>query len=40
MHALILLLALADLQPGHWEISATTEVQGIREPSAMVTTRW
>jgi hypothetical protein len=39
MHTLILLVALADLQPGNWEITATTEVQGIREPSAMVQTR-
>lgn len=36
---LILLLALADIQPGNWEITATTEVQGIREPTTMVQTR-
>lgn len=39
MNTLILLLALADIQPGNWEITATTEVQGIREPSSMVQTR-
>lgn len=36
---LIVLLALADIQPGNWEITATTEVQGIREPTTMVQTR-
>lgn len=31
--------ALADIEPGNWEISATTEVQGIREPTSFVQTR-
>jgi hypothetical protein len=39
MNTLILLLALADLQPGNWEITAVTEVQGIREPTTVVQTR-
>ena len=31
--------AVADIEPGNWEISASTEVQGIREPTSFVQTR-
>ena len=31
--------AWADIDPGNWELSATTEVQGIKEPVSLVQTR-
>jgi hypothetical protein len=31
--------ARADIEPGNWELSATTVVQGIREPTSIVQTR-
>lgn len=31
--------ALADIEPGNWELTATTQMQGIREPTSMVQTR-
>ena len=42
--ALIVLLlaalpARADIEPGNWEISASTEVAGMREPTQMTQTR-
>jgi hypothetical protein len=35
----VALPAHADIQPGNWEITATTQVKGIREPTSMVQTR-
>ena len=41
--ALVLLViafsARADVEPGNWEISATTQLQGIKEPTSFVQTR-
>jgi hypothetical protein len=31
--------ARADVEPGNWEISATTQLQGIKEPTSFVQTR-
>ena len=31
--------AWADVEPGNWEISATTQLQGIKEPTGFVQTR-
>lgn len=36
---LVMLPAHADIEPGNWEISASTTVQGIKEPVSMVQTR-
>ena len=35
----IALPAHADIEPGNWEISATTEVQGVKEPTGFRQTR-
>jgi len=37
--ALAALPARADIEPGNWEITSSTTVQGIREPTSLVQTR-
>jgi hypothetical protein len=37
--AILTPLARADIEPGNWEIAATTTVQGIREPTSFTQTR-
>jgi hypothetical protein len=36
--AIIMPLAHADIEPGNWEIAATTTVQGIKEPTSFMQT--
>lgn len=36
---IIMPLARADIEPGNWEIAATTTVQGIKEPTSIMQTR-
>jgi hypothetical protein len=36
---IIMPLARADIEPGNWEIAATTTVQGIKEPTSFMQTR-
>ena len=36
---LVVSTAWADIDPGNWELTATTEVQGIKEPTTLTQTR-
>jgi hypothetical protein len=36
---IIMPLARADIEPGNWEIAASTTVQGIKEPTSFMQTR-